>query len=150
MSAHGSEKLPVTFELRESELCGSVERPAVVRVDGHCLEIYSNRIVYRGKTKYWKNIIECGCTEERCKTYAQVPLTRTKEVETCNHRISNFKKSDHIHFWITRPKAGIPVKKEFDTMGHFYVSSSGVAWVGKDCDSPVTKSWDDLKKWMAS
>ena len=140
-----SEKLPVTFELRESG-----ERPAVVRYGNYCLEIYSNRIVYRDKTKYWKNIIKCGCrTVEKCETYAQVPLTRTKEVETCNDRISNFTKSDHIHFWITRPKAGTPVKKNFDTMGHFYVSSSGVAWVGKSCGNPEIKSWAEFRDWMA-
>ena len=137
-----SEKLPVTFELRESG-----ERPAVVRVGGHCLEIYSNRIIYLGEVKYWNDIIKCGCrTVEKCETYASVPLTRTQEVATCNDRISNFTKSDHIHFWITRPTA---VKKKFETMGHFYVSSSGVAWVGKRCKSPVTKSWAELDKWMA-
>ena len=134
-----SEKLPVTFELRESD-----ERPAVVRYGDHCLKIYRDRIEYRDETKYWKGIIKCGCgAEEKCKTYASVPLTRTKEIATCNDRISNFAKGDHIHFWITRPKDN----GDDETMGHFYVSSSGVAWVEKNCRNPEIKSWAELDKW---
>lgn len=139
MNAHNSEKLPVTFELRKSG-----ERPAVVRYDGHCLEVYKNRIKYRGKRKYkckyWKDIIKCDCgTEERCETFASVPLTRTKELKRCNGRIGNFDRCGHIHFWITCNR---------ETMGHFYVSSTGVAWVGKNCADPETKSWAELDEWM--
>ena len=57
---------------------------------------------------------------------------------------SKFDRSDHIHFWITRPK-----DNEDETMGHFYVSSSGVAWVEKNCNNPETRSWAELDKWMA-
>ena len=140
MNAHNSEKLlPVTFELR-----GSDERPAVVRYGGHCLEVYKNRIKYRGKRKYkckyWKDIIKCGCDNvEKCETFASVPLTRTEKLKRCNDRIDNFDRCGHIHFWIQRNR---------ETMGHFYVSRTGVAWFGKNCADPGIKSWDDLDEWM--
>lgn len=150
MNAHNSEKLPVTFELR-----GSVERPAVVRYDGHCLEIYKHRIKYLDKCKYWRDIIKCDCDNvEKCETFASVPLTRTEEVETCETELkrlekeigSGFDRSDYIQFWITCPNP--KKKKNNPTMGHFYVSSSGVAWFGKNCADPGIKSWDDLDEWM--
>ena len=142
MNAHNSKKLPVTFELRESD-----ERPAVVRYDGHCLEIYKHRIEYRGKRKYWKDIIKCGCGPvEKCETFASVPLTRTKVLKRFNNktRFHSFDRSDHIHFWIKRPKE----EGKEETMGHFYVSRTGVAWVGKGGKNTGIKSWDDLDKWM--
>ena len=137
MSAHNSDKLPVTFELRKSG-----ERPAVVRYDGHCLEVYKNRIKYRGKCKYWRDIIKCGCDNvEKCETFASVPLTRTKVLKRFNNktRFRSFDRSDHIHFWVTH---------NTKTMGHFYVSRTGVAWVGKGGKKPGIKSWDDLDEWM--
>ena len=136
-----SEKLPVTFELRESG-----ERPAVVRVGGHCLEIYSNRIIYLGEVKYWNHIVKCGCrTVEKCKTYASVPLTSKRiPLGRFDDKIDqSFERSDYIHF---------PIKNPNDQpKGDFFVSSSGVAWVGKNGRSPSireTKSWAEFHEWM--
>ena len=119
------QKLTITFEP-----CKSGERPAVVRVDGHCLKIYRDRIVYRGKTKYWKDIMD---TKEECKTYAGVPLTsKEKELARLNCEIGrSFERSDYIHFPITN--------LDKDPKGYFYVSSSGVAWVGKNCGNLENK-----------
>ena len=135
-------QLQVSFEPR-----GGGERPAVFCFDNHCLEVYSNRIKYNGKIKYWSEIIGCGCekNEEKCETYAQVPLTNDPVPKRCNGKISKFGKGSHVHFWITRPQKG---KSNGETMGHFYVGVTGVAWVRKNCNNPVTKSWCDLQEWM--
>ena len=127
------QKLTVTFELR-----GSNERPAVVRYGRHCLEIYSDRIVYRRKRRFWKDIMD---TTEECKTYVSVPLTSERIPMGCfDDKIDkSFERSDCIHFPITN--------LEGHSRGHFYVSSSGVAWLGRNGQN--TKMWADLDDWMA-
>ena len=129
-------KLTVTFEPSKSGA-----RPAVVRYGDHCLKMYRNRIVYRGKTKYWTDIMETG---EECKTYASVPLTsREKELARLNCEIGqSFERSDYIHFPITN--------REGRSTGHFYVSSSGVAWMRTAWQEPKVKSWKELHEWMTS
>jgi len=135
------QKLTVTFKPSKSGA-----RPAVVRYGGHCLEIYSNRIVYRRKSRFWKDIMD---TTEECKTYASVPLTsREKELARLNCEVErSFERSDYIHFPITN--------LEGHSTGHFYVSSSGVAWLGKlgrNGQNPKMKEvrlWAELDDWMA-
>ena len=136
-SKDDSQKLTVTFELRRSN-----ERPAVVRYGGHCLEIYSNRIVYRRKRRLWKDIMD---TTEECKTYASVPLTSKRiPLGRFDDKIDkSFERSDYIHFPITNLNE--------DPKGDFFVSSSGVAWVGQNGRSPQiieTKSWAEFHEWM--
>ena len=115
----------------------------------HCLKIYRDRIEYRDKTKYWKNIIKCDCgAEEKCKAYALVPLTSNEEkLGRFDDKIrSDFFRGDNIHFEIKRPGK---------TMGHFYVSSSGAAWIGqigKNGQNPGIRErnrWAEFHDWMA-
>ena len=139
MSAHDSEKLRITFEL-----CESGERPAVVRYGNHCLKIYRDRIEYGGETKCWKGIME----EETVKAYALVPLTSNEDkLGRFDDKISSdFYRGDNVHFEIEYPGSS-------DRKGHFYVSSSGVAWVGKNGKDPKIreiKSWAEFHKWMTS
>ena len=137
MSAHDSEKLRITFEL-----CESGERPAVVRYRDHCLKIYRDRIVYRGKTKCWKEIME----EETVKAYALVPLTSNeeklgpfrREIKPCGLCIG-----DNIHFEIEFPES----KSKSKSKGAFYVIRSGVVWMKKDWEKPKVKSWEEFHDW---
>ena len=138
-SKEDRQKLTVTFEPSKSG-----ERPAVVRYRDHCLKIYRDRIVYRGKTKYWKVIMK----EETVKACALVPLTSNEDkLRPFDDKISSdFYRGDNVHFEIEYPGSS-------DRKGHFYVSSSGVAWVGKNGKDPKIreiKSWAEFHKWMTS
>ena len=145
MSAHDSEKLRITFEL-----CESGERPAVIRYGDHCLKIYRDRIEYGGETKCWKGIMD---VKETCKAYALVPLTSNEEkLGRLDHEIKSceFFKGDNVHFEIIHPKKD----KKGETKDYFYVSSSGVAWLGKlgrNGQNPKIreiKSWAEFHEWM--
>ena len=136
MSAHDSEKLRITFEL-----CESGERPAVVRYRDHCLKIYRDRIVYRGKTKCWKAIMD---VKKKCKAYALVPLTSNEEklgpfgtrIKPCGLCIG-----DNIHFEIEFPES------KSKSSGAFYVIRSGVVWMRTGWKKPKVKSWEELNDW---
>ena len=135
MSAHDSEKLRITFEL-----CESGARPAVVRYGDHCLKIYRDRIVYRDKTKSWKDIMK----RKICKAYALVPLTSNEDKLGRFHReikrIKSCGLGDNIHFEIEFPGSR--------RKGAFYVIRSGVVWMRKGWKKPKVKSWEKLYEWM--
>ena len=130
-------KMRVTFEWRNNE------RATLCRVDDDCLAIYANRICYKEKIMFWRDMVGCQCmpNQEKCRTYAGVPLEPNDKIAICNAHIGPGVTDDHIHFWITQGKL---------TSGHLFVSSAGVAWVEKNCKNAKVKTWREFGAMMMS